>query len=402
MLEILVSVLLGCVFGTFTGLIPGVHINLVSLLLLSLSGALLSIASPLTLAAFVVSMGVVHSFLDSIPSVFLGAPDADQVLNVLPGHRLLLRGMGYEAVKLTLLGSLLCLLFTVPVMMLLIPVVPAVYEFISPHIGWILLGVVVFMILRCWNVEKIFWSFFLFALSGVLGIIVLGMNGLAQPLLPMLSGLFGVSSLLLSLNSSTDLPLQRVTEMIKVKKWNMVKVLPASVFSGSLTGLFPGLGAAQAAIIGMQLVGKIGSYSFMVMVGGINTVNFVFSILTLYTIEKARNGAILVVKDILGGLDFYGFLALLAVALLAGGVATYLAFAITKVFSKLISKVDYTKLCLGVIGFVSVLVLIFSGWLGVLVMVVSTLIGMIAPMLNVGRNMAMGCLLLPVILFFLL
>ena len=119
-LEILTALLIGCFFGIITGLIPGVHINLLSLMLVSISGYLLGFTSPIVLGAFIIAMSITHTFLDSIPSIFLGAPDADQALNVLPGHKLLLQGKGYEAVKLTVIGSLLCLISTsliIPVMM---------------------------------------------------------------------------------------------------------------------------------------------------------------------------------------------------------------------------------------------------------------------------------------------
>jgi putative membrane protein len=37
----------------------------------------------------------------------LGAPDESKALNVLPGHRMLMEGKGFEAVKLNVIGSLL-------------------------------------------------------------------------------------------------------------------------------------------------------------------------------------------------------------------------------------------------------------------------------------------------------
>jgi putative membrane protein len=57
---------------------------------------------------------------------------------------------------------------------------------------------------------------------------------------------------------------------------------------------------------------------------------------------------------------------------------------------------------LGVVFVVTVLVLIFSGFLGLFVLIVSTSIGLIPNLAGVGKNNAMGCLLLPVILYFLL
>ena len=103
--QILIAVFLGCCAGIVTGLIPGIHINLVSLILVSVSGYFLGVTSPLVLGVFIISMSVVHTFLDVIPSIFFGAPDPDTALMVLPGHKLLLQGNGLEAVKLEMIGS---------------------------------------------------------------------------------------------------------------------------------------------------------------------------------------------------------------------------------------------------------------------------------------------------------
>ena len=46
LLEILIAIVLGCLAGIITGLTPGIHINLVALLVLSFSAFLLEITSP--------------------------------------------------------------------------------------------------------------------------------------------------------------------------------------------------------------------------------------------------------------------------------------------------------------------------------------------------------------------
>ena len=259
-----------------------------------------------------------------------------------------------------------------------------------------------YMILKKSSWDKRFWGFIVFVLSGILGSIVFSIPNLNQPLFPMLSGLFGVSVLLVSLSNNVEVPTQRITEMIELPKRNVAKAVGAATFSGSLTGLLPGLGSAQAAIIAMQIVGDIGMYAFMVLIGGINTVNFVFSLATFYTLHKARNGAIVAVMEILESISLNELIMFLGVALLAGGLATFLALKITRVFSAFICKVDYKKVCISVIVFISLLVLYFSSFTGFLVLIVSTAIGIIPNLLGVKRSLAMGCLLLPVIFYFLI
>lgn len=400
---ILLATILGILCGVFTGLIPGIHVNLISLLLLSMSAYFLQITNPLVIAVFIIAMAVTHTFLDPIPSIFLGAPDADMALSVLPGHKLLLEGKGYEAVKLTVIGSLSSLIIILSIIPFMIPIIPIIYEFIQPHIGYILIFVVFYMtIIKENTIKHKAWALVLFLLSGVLGLITLNMPNLKQPLFPLLSGLFGTSSLILSLNQNVKIPKQSVSETINVSKKNKIKAISAAVFSGSLTGLFPGLGSAQAAIIGMQLVGEIGNYAFMILIGGINTVNFVFSLVTLYTLQKARNGAVVVVLEIIKSIDIFQLITLLAVALIAGAIAAFLALKISKVFAKYIVKINYRILCISIITFIAMISFVFGQFIGLLILIVSTAVGLIAPLIGIKRSNAMGCLLLPVILYFVL
>lgn len=400
-IEILIAVFLGIFAGIITGLTPGIHVNLVSVLLYTLSGFLLGFANPLSLAVFIIAMSVTHTFLDSIPSIFLGAPDPDMALSVLPGHRLLLDGKGFEAVKLTVIGSLLALIATVGLIPILLPLVPLIYSTVQPFMGYILLFVVVYMILIEKKLVKIVYSVILFILTGVLGLITINWPNLQQPLFPLLSGLFGTSTLLLSIGQTSKLPKQSCSETIKIKKSITFKAISAAVFSGSLTGIFPGLGAAQASIIGMNLVGDIKDYGFMILIGGINTVNFTFSLATLYALEKARNGAVVVVSQLLS-VGRIELVVLLCAGLIAGGVATYLALGISKVAATLITKINYKVLVISIISLITLLTLVLSGIVGLMILIVSTAAGMIAPLVGVKRSHAMGCLMLPVILFFML
>jgi len=59
-LEFLIAALLGITAGIFTGLIPGIHINLVSLLVVSVSVYLLEIFSLPSLGVFILSMAMFH------------------------------------------------------------------------------------------------------------------------------------------------------------------------------------------------------------------------------------------------------------------------------------------------------------------------------------------------------
>ena len=344
-------------------------------------------------------MAITHTFLDAIPSIFLGAPDADQALNVLPGHKLLLEGKGFEAVKLTVVGSLLCLLLAAVMIPPMLMISKTIYPFLKGYIGYLLIVIVVFMVMKDKNR---FMNLIVFLTSGVLGLIVLNMPTLKDPLVPLLSGLFGTSMLVVSLTQKVKIPEQTFSETIRVKKGHIAQAVGAGTLAGALTGFLPGLGPAQGAVLASQITRNIGDYGFMILVGGINTVNFVFSLVTLYTIEKARNGAVIVVSKLLTDYSLTILLVFVCAALIAGAAATFLTLKLSKVFAKLVSKVKYGLVVCCVISLIVGLVFYFSGLLGILVLIVSTAIGIIPGLTGTARNHQMGCLILPVILFFVL
>ncbi|MCD6383893.1 MAG: tripartite tricarboxylate transporter permease, partial [Thermoplasmata archaeon] len=121
---LLLFTLLGVSLGVMTGLIPGLHVNTVAILLLTaspaLAAALLPLSSmgidplliPILVASTVVAVSITHTFLDFIPSTYLGAPEEETALSVLPAHSLLLEGKGYRAVYLSALGSIGAVFFS--------------------------------------------------------------------------------------------------------------------------------------------------------------------------------------------------------------------------------------------------------------------------------------------------
>ena len=247
-----------------------------------------------------------------------------------------------------------------------------------------------------------FWAFVVAGLSGILGLVVFNMPNLKDPLLPMLSGLFGISVLFLSLTQKVTLPIQRTTEMINVKAKNMIKALGSGVFSGSMVSIFPGLGPAQAAVVAGQIVGKIDVFSYLILVGGINTVSMILSLITLFTIQKARNGSIIVVQQLLQNININVLVLFLAVALIAGGIAAFLTLYVSKIFSSIMNKLNYSLLSILIISFVAAMVLYFSGFVGFLILIVATSIGLIPNIAEVSRSNSMACLLVPIILLNLL
>jgi putative membrane protein len=237
---LLIAITLGILAGIFTGLAPGIHINLVSVMLVSSAPFLLQYTNVLVLCAFIIAMSISHTFLDSLPSIFLGAPEADTALGVLPGHRYLLRGQGMMAVKLTVFGCLASLILCIVTFPVFIPIVKYGYPLLENYIGWIILSAVLFMMLRD---RKKAWALAIFLISGLFGITVFDIETLGDPLFPMLSGLFGISTLLISLSESQNIPEQKESEKLELKPSVAAKALISGQVSGFITATMPGTGA---------------------------------------------------------------------------------------------------------------------------------------------------------------
>ena len=398
LLEILLAILIGLILGTFSGIFPGIHLNLIVIIIFSLSAILSEYVSLLTISVVIISMSVTHTFLDAIPSIFLGAPDSGLELGVLPGHRLLLQGRGYEAVVLTAIGSLFAVIMMVAFAPLGIPAIKTIYPIIQPFIPYVL---IFFSILLFYREKKSrILAVVVFLLAGVLGLIALNLN-LKEPLFPLLSGLFGTSILITSILQKTRIPKQKITET-KLNNKELSKSMFSGFFASFLLGLFPGLGSSQAATVATSYQKKISPENFLVIVGSINTFTMVVSFLALYSIDKARSGSVVIISKLLENFTINHLILFLAVSLIAAAGATILTLKFAKIFSNFMSKINYSKLCLFVIVLIIVLVIIITGWLGALVLVVSTSIGLIPNLTNLGKSHLMGCLMLPVILFFLL
>lgn len=389
MLERILPIIGGVLSGIVTGLIPGVHVNLVSTMVTSVSHSE-------SLVPLIVSLAITHSVLDVIPSILLGAPSSETALGVLPGHRYLLRGNGYMAIKLTLVGSYFGILLSC----LLIPVwwfIIKLYPYIQSVMGWILLIVSGYMILRD---KKRLWSLLVYALSGLLGCLILFRPIVDDALFPLFSGLFGVSTLTYSLFQESAMPKQKIIPEINLRLQDTLRSLGAGNIAGFLTSMLPGLGAAQAAVLGMQLAKKVGDHGFLVLLGCITTVNFSLSLLTWLALDKARNGAVIAMQSLTVASPA-GITYLFVVAVIAASIAVPLCLILARLTIKILRFVPYKAMTVAVIVLLFTLVPLLTGWRGTVLLFVSAALGLVPAIVRCSRAHAMGCLMLPIALVLL-
>jgi len=394
LLEIVLALFIGTFAGIFTGMIPGIHINLVGAIIISLSISILSNIPPLYLAVFIVSMSITHVFIDFIPSIFLGAPEDGTELSVLPGHEMLKQGLGFQAIKLTSLGCLYGILIFILLTIPLSLIVKKIYTFsLSANlIPILLIGVSINLVLI---EKKKFLGLAVFMITGFLGLAVLNL-GMKEPLLPLLTGLFGTSSLLLAIKSKTKIKKQELEKVINIKK---IKALLTSAITSPLSIFLPAISSGQIAVIGNQF-SKLDKKEFLFMLGSINVLTMAFSFLALFLISKTRTGSAVAVESLLGIPETKIFILLVFIAFLSGLLAFFITGILARKFILIIEKASYTKLCIFTLVIISIITLIISGFFGFFVLIISTLTGVYCISLGVSRVNMMGCLLLQTILFY--
>jgi len=391
MLDFLFFVSLGILAGVCTGLTPGLHVNTVVAILVSLGLGV----EPMSLAMFIFTLAITHTFLDFIPSILLGVPSDDTALAVLPGHRLVLEGRGAEAIGMTLVGSLGCLALSLVLLPLFMIGIPKVYASLEPVMGFVLLGCSSVLILMD---KKRLWALVVFLLAGVLGLIVLD-GPFNEPLLPLLTGLFGLSLLIMSVKQGTKVPEQLPARINLPWRW-VARGLLAGTFAGAIVGFLPGFGPSQAAVVAKTVSKQEEDTEFLITLGGINTANALFVLVAFLTLGKTRSGAIAGIAQMID-ITVPKMLLLLGGGLLAGGISFVIGLKMASLFPNWMRKVDYKKLNLGVMGLIVTIVFWISGPLGLLVLGTATSVGLVAHLTKVRKMHLMGVLIVPTALWFL-
>jgi putative membrane protein len=396
MLEIIFSVCVGIFFGTITGLIPGIHINLVGALVISLLPSISYYMTREMIILFLVSMAITHTFIDFIPSIFFGAPDEDSALSVLPGHQLLKKGYGYYAFLISAYGSLWAI-FSIalisPIFLFILPRIENLIKIIVP------LALISSSLILIFSEKKKINAVVVFMLSGFLGIGILNSN-INQPFLPMLSGLFGASTLIISIKSKTNIPPQK-TEKIYLNKRQFIKTGIISSLISPVCCLFPGIGSGQSAVI-CSSIKKMNKKEFLFLLGSINTIIVGMSFIILYSLGKTRTGIAAVFEEVIFEQNITHLFIIMITIVLTGIICFYYSIFIAKLFAKNISKINYTKISLLVLLIIAALVFIFSGIIGFLFFIVSTSTGIFGILSGVKRTNLMGCLIIPVLLFYII
>lgn len=279
-LPVLLGTLAGCALGACSGLVPGLHANNFALLLAAAAPTL--DVPPVALGAAMLAAGVVHTFLDVVPALAIGVPDAAMAATALPGHRLVLQGRGREALRLSALGSgvavALAVPLALPVTWVMLRAAPTLYR----HLPLVVAVVLLALLATEGSHRARLTALGVFALATALGVATLPLSpeGLlgGSVLAPLFGGLFGAPILLDAMDGAGVPP--QADARLAMSPRSLGGAAVAGSVSGAAVGYVPGVSAAVAAVVSLPLAPageEDGPRGFLVAASGANTSNAIFA-----------------------------------------------------------------------------------------------------------------------------
>ncbi|MBE6503418.1 MAG: hypothetical protein E7Z76_03890 [Methanobrevibacter sp.] len=413
MIELVIACFIGILIGTTTGMIPGIHVNTAGAILFASSTFLLTFLSPEFLCVLMVAMSIAHALIEFVPSMLLGVPQEGTATSILPGHRMVLQGRSKEVIRIVSVGGFGAIIVTIIMLPIFAIALPAMHDLTKPFTWIILLVASVYLTYSMTRTFRDFmWSLLLFILSGILGWIIFQTpisSGVS--LMCTFSGLFGISTILFSLNESSTIPHQN-----KFYELNLDLGKFKSIFAGGITGailgFLPGFGPAQGTVIAQAASGTNDNddddtVNFLLATSGLNISDCLFSLIAIYIIGNPRSGIAVYMSYLISEMSINHLIIFIFASLLAVSVSLALSLKLGDSFSKIMGGVDYKKLSIGVILLQILILYIFIFYYQApvfymtLALITSTAMGMLPHYLGIGKSHLMGILIIPAIIIYM-
>lgn len=413
MIELVIACFIGILIGTTTGMIPGIHVNTAGAILFASSTFLLTFLTPEFLCVLMVSMSIAHALIEFVPSMLLGVPEEGTATSILPGHRMVLQGRSKEVIRIVSVGGFGAIIVTILMLPVFAVILPILHDVSKPFTWMILLFASIYLTYSLTSSRRDFlWSLLLFVLSGILGWITFQTpisSGVS--LMCTFSGLFGISTILFSLNESSTIPHQNPFYELELD-FNKYKSIFAGGITGAILGFLPGFGPAQGTVIAQAASGASDNddddtVNFLLATSGLNVSDCLFSLIAIYIIGNPRSGIAVYMSYLISEMNLNHLVIFIFASLIAVSVSLVLALKLGDSFSRLMSRVDYKKLSIGVIILQIVILYIFVfyyqapvGYM-TLALITSTAMGMLPHFLGVGKSHLMGVLIIPAIVIYM-
>ena len=426
----------GALVASTLSLVPALHIYNVAGLLILGTAALGPFLPPEHLAMLFLGMITSYAILNTIPSIFLSAPDDSTVFVVLPGQKYLMQRRGYEAAVLTGIGGL----GGVAVLVLLTPIAPRLFPalraILQQHIHWLLWTIIAYMLLSEWpkgtDRQPAGWrrwwdgwksltaGLVTFLLSGLLGFVLMYRSILPpasayQNLLPAFVGLFAVPWVLQNLLARVELPDQFVARSVDTTPWLVVRGTLAGALGGLFAAFFPVVTGGIGGFIAGHATAQRDDRLFIISQGASKVVYYVGGFLLFFVpgLHLTRGGMAWMVSTLWHPYTPHDYYLAVAAVVVTGVLSFFFLLGLTRLAIRLVARVHYRWISLGTLILLLLIVTavpaagewigggtpasaLRAGLGGLLICGVATGIGLIPVLWGSRRMNCMGVLLLPI------
>lgn len=418
----------GALVAAVLSLVPALHVyNIAGFAILATTAADIDRASgelsvpPQPLAMFFLGMTTGYAMLNTIPGIFLAAPDDSTVFIVLPGQKYLLQQRGYEAAVLTGvggLGGIAILALLTPFASTLLSDLRAVLQ---PHLHWILWTISAYMLLSEWpkgsdrapagwlrwwdGWKNLVAGLATFLLSGLLGLMLfyrspMPVNVAFQNFLPAFVGLFAVPWIIQNVRSQIEMPEQHITSTIDATPGLLLRGTLAGALGGLFAAFFPVVTGGIGGFIAGHATAQRDDRLFLISQGASKAVYYIGGLLLFFVpqLHLTRGGMAWMLSSLWTSHTPRDYYIAVAAVVLTGALSFFLLLWMSRIAIRLVNRIHYRQISLGTLIVVLLVVVGMTGWSGLLVCAVATGIGLIPVLWGSRRTNCMGVLLLPVAL----
>ena len=413
MIELVIACFIGILIGTTTGMIPGIHVNTAGAILFASSTLLMTFLSAEFLCVLMVSMSIAHALIEFVPSMLLGVPQEGTATSILPGHRMVLEGRSKEVIRIVSVGGFGAIIITILMLPIFAITLPIMHNVTKPFTWLILLVASIYLTHKLTaNFRDFLWSLLLFVLSGILGWIIFQTPiSSGTTLMCIFSGLFGISTILFSLNDSSTIPHQNPFYELNID-YDKFKSIFAGGITGAILGFLPGFGPAQGTVIAQAVSGTNDNndddtVNFLLATSGLNISDCLFSLIAIYIIGNPRSGIAVYMSYLIFEMGLNHLAIFIFASLIAVSVSLVLSLKLGDSFSRLMGGVDYKKLSISVILLQIVILYIFIFYYKApviymtIALITSTAMGMLPHYIGIGKSHLMGVLIVPAIIIYM-
>ncbi len=413
MIELVIACFIGILIGTTTGMIPGIHVNTAGAILFASSTLLMTFLSAEFLCVLMVSMSIAHALIEFVPSMLLGVPQEGTATSILPGHRMVLEGRSKEVIRIVSVGGFGAIIITILMLPIFAITLPIMHNVTKPFTWLILLVASIYLTHKLTaNFRDFLWSLLLFVLSGILGWIIFQTPiSSGTTLMCIFSGLFGISTILFSLNDSSTIPHQNPFYELNID-YDKFKSIFAGGITGAILGFLPGFGPAQGTVIAQAVSGTNDNndddtVNFLLATSGLNISDCLFSLIAIYIIGNPRSGIAVYMSYLIFEMGLNHLAIFIFASLIAVSVSLVLSLKLGDSFSRLMGGVDYKKLSISVILLQIVILYIFIYYYKApviymtIALITSTAMGMLPHYIGIGKSHLMGVLIVPAIIIYM-